>query len=700
VYRKTGGQPKPSISICPNCQQPKDPGSALCLNCNTRSCPNGHIIAVNAAICAKCGWEDHQWKYQPKTFIDTSTFTPGPQEQKAAPIPNRCPLCGSRLDPKSAYCPTCGNLVTGESSFTGEDASAINIPRMSTPASPPPRVESYTVTQEVIGHKDKRRNYYCPRCQSKVDDPRPGLCPHCGFVGTMQYDIYQHQPQWASEQAAPTYNQAAMRQASAPQRPPSRPASGEESKCPSCGAPNPVESRFCRTCGYRYGIGRISHLNRSMSTDEWSATTAAAGPAIFEPIYQGAGGEAPAIEVRMPKGGGAPPRERKGKEVRVKEYGAKKFPLGLLMAIMIVVALIIALAIFVISRQFAPETPPVSLTSDKTPPIISDINITSITDTSAEVTWVTDEPSTSQIMLCDPEGLCTWTDPDTTLVKSHSVTLSNISETINYHLTIKSTDQSGNEGTFERDQSFSGGTPTDKTPPAISDVLSDKVTDMGVIISWKTDEPSSSKIEYGETKNYGSVATDSKMVTQHSVLILGLKADTVYWYKVVSQDSEGNSNDFTSASTYFKTLTAVTLGLEVGNRAPDFTLKDLPGNDVTLSSFRGKKAVMINFWYTTCGPCVAEMPYIQNIYTSWSGDTPLQILGVNIFDNTAIAQAFMQSKGYTFPVLIDTSNQAENLYNVKSAPVTYFLDIQGIIKYKKEGNFASQSDIEAVLNSL
>jgi thiol-disulfide isomerase/thioredoxin len=109
---------------------------------------------------------------------------------------------------------------------------------------------------------------------------------------------------------------------------------------------------------------------------------------------------------------------------------------------------------------------------------------------------------------------------------------------------------------------------------------------------------------------------------------------------------------------------------------------------------------MLNFWYTTCSPCIEEMPYIQNIYTNWSGDTPLQLLTVNIFDNSAVAETFMQSKGYTFPVLIDITNEVENLYHVTSAPTTYFLDIQGIIKYKKEGNFATQADIEAVLNSL
>jgi len=706
VYRKTGGQPKPSISICPNCHQQKDPNSALCLNCNTRSCANGHILTPGQAVCSKCGWTDHQWKAPQKSHAGTPAITYDHDEATAATVAasgGRCPLCGARLDPKSAYCPSCGNLANADVDFISEDFNAQVQPRIQTPATPPPRVESYTVTQEVIGHKDKRRNYYCPRCKNKVDDPRPGRCPYCGYVGTMEYDIYRHQPQWTSNQQPPAYSPQSRQQPPVQQKSPPKPAFEETSTCPHCGAANPADSRFCRICGQRYAIGRVSRQIRTQSTDEWSSEAAARMPATLEPVYHGAGGgrESTAIDFREPKPRKSPPGGKKGKDVKVKEYGEKKFPLGLLMTLMIVVALIIGLAIFIISKEFHEDRPTTTVSSDSTPPIISEINIQSATDTSAVVTWTTDEPATSQIMLCNPEGLCTWTDPDTTLVKSHSVTLENFSEGINYHLTIKSTDQAGNEATFERDQMFTGGTPTDTSPPAISDVQSQDATDMGVLITWKTDEPATSQVQYGKTNSYGSsTALDSTLVTDHSVLVLGLDADTVYYFRAVSEDANGNENTYDSANTYFKTLTAITPGLEIGNRAPDFTLENLSQNDVTLSSYRGNKIVMINFWYTGCGPCKEEMPDIQYAYSNWSGNYPLEVLAVNIQDTAATAESFIQSEGYTFPVLVDTGNTAENLYKVTSAPTTYFVDVQGIIQYIKQGSFASYSDIETVLNSM
>jgi peroxiredoxin/predicted amidophosphoribosyltransferase len=709
VYRRTGGQPKPSISICPNCQQQKDPNSALCPNCNTRSCANGHILAPSAAVCSKCGWTDHHWKAPPKSYADAPAITYDHDEitPATAAAGSKCPLCGSRLDPKSAYCPVCGNLANAEMEFAGEEVFAPPAPRIQTPATPPPRVESYTVTQEVIGHKDTRRNYYCPRCQNKVDDPRPGRCPHCGYVGTMQYDIYQHQPQWTANQSAPAYSPAGKQQDFAQQKPPSKPAFEDESICPHCGASNPADSRFCRTCGQRYASGRLSRQVRSMSTQEWSAEAASALPPTLEPIYQGAeGGESSYTDAAMPKARGAPPRDKKAKQARVKEYGEKKFPLGLLMAIMIVVALIIALAIFVISKQFHGDTPPTIVSSDTTGPVISQINVESLTDSSAKITWVTDEPATSEVQYCwtGPNGAdqC-WTEDDSALVKNHTITLENTSEGISYHLTIISADQNGNETTSTRDQMFTGGTPTDTIAPAISAVLDSNPTDMGVLVTWQTDEPATSQVQYGKTQSYGtSTALDSTLVTDHSVLILGLDADTVYYYKVVSEDANGNENTYNDAQTYFKTLTAMTLGLSVENRAPDFTATDIDDNVIKLSNYRGNKIVMLNFWYTGCDPCVGEMPHIEDTYVTWSGNYPLEVIAVDIQDTKPVIESWLQgqSKQYTFPIIADTNGAVENTFSITQAPTTYFIDIQGIIKYKKEGNFTSMSEILAVLDDM
>ncbi|WP_175614633.1 peroxiredoxin family protein, partial [Piscibacillus halophilus] len=70
-----------------------------------------------------------------------------------------------------------------------------------------------------------------------------------------------------------------------------------------------------------------------------------------------------------------------------------------------------------------------------------------------------------------------------------------------------------------------------------------------------------------------------------------------------------------------------TVGLNIGSMAPDFELKNLEGETVKLSDYRGQK-VMLNFWATWCPPCRAEMPDMQKFYE----EKDVVILGVDLFD--------------------------------------------------------------------
>ncbi|TSC72144.1 MAG: fibronectin, type III domain-containing protein, partial [Parcubacteria group bacterium Gr01-1014_38] len=100
-----------------------------------------------------------------------------------------------------------------------------------------------------------------------------------------------------------------------------------------------------------------------------------------------------------------------------------------------------------------------------------------------------------------------------------------------------------------------GTTITDTTPPVISTVAAGSITNTTATITWTTDEPSDSQVEYGTTITYGSSTTlDPARVTSHSQVISGLTANTLYHYRVKSRDAAGNlatSGDFT-----FTTLTA------------------------------------------------------------------------------------------------------------------------------------------------
>jgi len=136
----------------------------------------------------------------------------------------------------------------------------------------------------------------------------------------------------------------------------------------------------------------------------------------------------------------------------------------------------------------------------------------------------------------------------------------------------------------------------------------------------------------------------------------------------------------------------------VGMPAPNFQLKNLDGQSVSLSDLQGKP-VLINFWTTWCSPCVYEMPYLQQVYEEWS-DKGLMVLTINIGESSAQVEAFMQSHDLSLPVLLDTKQDAAQAYNIQYIPSTFFIDKDGIIQEKRVGAFPNKIAIEEKLSKI
>ena len=136
----------------------------------------------------------------------------------------------------------------------------------------------------------------------------------------------------------------------------------------------------------------------------------------------------------------------------------------------------------------------------------------------------------------------------------------------------------------------------------------------------------------------------------------------------------------------------------VGEAAPNFELQNLDGQSISLSSLRGKP-VLVNFWATWCGPCVSEMPYIQEIHEEWS-DRGLMVLAINIGDSAAEAEQFLQEHNLSLPVLLDTRNVVASQYGIRAIPTTFFIDKDGIVRNKVIGAFPSKAAIESRLGDI
>ena len=118
-------------------------------------------------------------------------------------------------------------------------------------------------------------------------------------------------------------------------------------------------------------------------------------------------------------------------------------------------------------------------------------------------------------------------------------------------------------------------------------------------------------------------------------------------------------------------------------QAIDFNLKDLAGRPSSLSAYRGK-VVFLNFWATWCGPCRAEIPSMERLYTELK-DEGLAIVAVNSQEPPEQVSAFVEETGMSFPVLLDSTGKVGAAYGVRAIPTTYIIDPQGAIRGRMVG---------------
>ncbi len=144
----------------------------------------------------------------------------------------------------------------------------------------------------------------------------------------------------------------------------------------------------------------------------------------------------------------------------------------------------------------------------------------------------------------------------------------------------------------------------------------------------------------------------------------------------VAGDGEGPEGDEASEN---EDVAGGEVGLQKGQKAPDFELQTMDGETVKLSDYRGQK-VMINFWATWCPPCRAEMPDMQKFYEN----EDVEILAVNLTQTESDASdvtKFVDDFGLTFPILMDENITVANQYEIKPIPTSYFVDSEGYIQY-------------------
>ena len=131
------------------------------------------------------------------------------------------------------------------------------------------------------------------------------------------------------------------------------------------------------------------------------------------------------------------------------------------------------------------------------------------------------------------------------------------------------------------------------------------------------------------------------------------------------------------------TTVAVKKELHRGEPAPNFVVKDLSGNEVSLSDLHGK-VVLLDFWATWCGPCIKHIPMLKELNETYSRDD-FVIIGISADDSRERLERFLEKNPIKWIQIldgIDGKGALETLYNVHGVPEYFIIDGNGILVEK------------------
>ncbi len=347
--------------------------------------------------------------------------------------------------------------------------------------------------------------------------------------------------------------------------------------------------------------------------------------------------------------------------------------------------------------------------ADVTAPIISLVATSSVLATTATVTWTTNEAATSTVEYGTTAsyGLASTS---ASLVTSHSIGLTGLSQNTLYHFRVSSRDAAGNIATSS-DYTFTTAI-FDNTPPVISSIATSTAASTSTI-TWSTNEPAVSKVVYGTASDtYTLSSTSPSLVTSHSIGLSGLSPLTRYYFRVVSTDSQGNIATSTegSISTTAYALTDNLIGYYTFDEG---TIADSSGNgnngSITGSTtaVTGKMGSALLFGTTSYGSIPAAAgsgldlmsdftvsfwikPYTFTSNVNWVGrDSPFWKLGTasgNTFLNVNVGGVSLTTGEYK----LEEFMHVVGAYSTSTRMVTLYKD-NTFLATSTLGNFASNN---------
>jgi len=147
-----------------------------------------------------------------------------------------------------------------------------------------------------------------------------------------------------------------------------------------------------------------------------------------------------------------------------------------------------------------------------------------------------------------------------------------------------------------------------------------------------------------------------------------------------------------------RSIGTITTNWPGGRPAPSFSLKDLTGNMVSLSDFKGK-VVILDFWATWCPPCALEIPHFVTLQEQYWA-MGFTVLGVAVSSGDAgMVNSFARKYRINYPILMADGQVQKAFGGIRSIPTTFIIDAEGNMRYRYIG-YRDKAVFEAAILPL
>lgn len=136
--------------------------------------------------------------------------------------------------------------------------------------------------------------------------------------------------------------------------------------------------------------------------------------------------------------------------------------------------------------------------------------------------------------------------------------------------------------------------------------------------------------------------------------------------------------------------------IQVGESAPDFEMIDYNGNVISLKNLHGK-LVLLDFWASWCGPCIAQIPEIKELMKQFSA-SDIELIGINLDRDRMAFENAIKTHEMTWNHIFDHRKKMSHLYTVTAIPTILLIDREGKIIFRNNKGYTI-NDLQKLIKS-